>query len=73
MKGKELTIDNEQLTIMVSLRDEFENIFWFVSEGNALIVNCQLSIHPVPMIPDFPGFIKRKKAPGALAPGARRA
>ena len=41
MKGNELTIDNEQLTIMVSLRDEFENIFWFVSEGNALIVNCQ--------------------------------
>ena len=44
MKGNELTIDNEHLTIMVSLRDEFENIFWFASEGNALIVNCQLSI-----------------------------
>ena len=39
MKGNELTIDNEQLTIMVSLRDEFENIFWFVSEGNSLIVS----------------------------------
>ena len=29
---------------MVSLRDEFEIILSFVSEGNSLIVNCQLSI-----------------------------
>ena len=26
LRGNELTIDNEQLTIMVSLRDEFEII-----------------------------------------------
>ena len=32
-----MTIDNEQLTIMVSLRDEFQ----IISEGNTLIVNCQ--------------------------------
>ena len=35
-----MTIDNEQLTIMVSLRDEFQ----VISEGNTLTVNCQLSI-----------------------------
>ncbi len=40
MARKKLTIDNEQLTIMVSLRDEFQ----IISEGNTLIVNCQLSI-----------------------------
>ena len=34
----ELTIDNEQLTIMVSLRDGL--IFRF-SEGSTLTVNCQ--------------------------------
>ena len=27
LRGDELTIDNEQLTIIVSLRDEFEIIF----------------------------------------------
>ena len=37
-----MTIDNEQLTIVVSLWDEFE--MFFISEGNSLIVNCQLSI-----------------------------
>ena len=40
MAREELTIDNEQLTIMVSLRDEYQ----IISEGNTLIVNCQLSI-----------------------------
>ncbi len=39
-----MTIDNEQLTIMVSLRDEFEIILSFVSEGNSLIVNCESSV-----------------------------
>ena len=41
--GKDkLTIDNEQLTIMVSLRDKSKLFILF--ERNALIVNCQLSI-----------------------------
>ena len=56
----EWTIDNEQLTIMVSLRDEFEyfglehrknpivlpdyRIFLFIPEGDSFIVNYQLSI-----------------------------
>ena len=38
----ELTVDSAQLTVMVSLRDNFE-IIKFISEGNALTVNCQLS------------------------------
>ena len=54
----ELTIDNEQLTIMVSLRDEFEyfglehrknpivlpdyRIFLFIPEGDSFSVNYQL-------------------------------
>ena len=38
----ELTVDSAQLTVMVSLRDNFE-IIKFISEGNTLTVNCQLS------------------------------
>jgi len=37
-----LAIDNEQLTIMVSLRDKSKLFILF--ERNVLIVNCQLSI-----------------------------
>ena len=44
-----MTIDNEQLTIIVSLRDEFEIIFLICFRRKLLncqlsTVNCQLSI-----------------------------
>ena len=44
-----MTVDSVQLTVMVSLRDEFK-IFLFISVGNSLTVNCQLStvnLHPL--------------------------
>ena len=38
-----LTMDNGQLTIKESLRDNF-NIFNSIPEGDTTIVNCQFSI-----------------------------
>ena len=42
LQVNELTVDSVQLTVMVSLRDNLE-IIKFISEGNTLTVNCQLS------------------------------
>ena len=39
-----MTIDNEQLTIMVSLWDKILNFLKHISGGNTTIVNCKLSI-----------------------------
>ena len=46
-----LTVDSVQLTVVASLRDNFR-IFSFISMGNSLTVNCQLStvnLHPSPI------------------------
>ena len=58
-----MTIYNEQLTIVVSLRDGFKQMIQNIPKGDTFIVNCQLSIDIIPSLSNSNGSLFVGAAP----------